>query len=286
MRVFGEIAGYPEGSVFDDRQQLRSSGVHIHNQAGISGSQVEGADSIVVSGGYEDDEDNGAEIIYTGEGGRDPNTGRQIADQEFKRGNRALHKSMTEGLPVRVIRGARLNSEFAPETGYRYDGLYRVEDSWHEPGRSGHQVWRFRLIKLSEGDVPSEKPSRQLSPQRVETHVQRIVRDTELGRRVKKMHRYHCQVCGLRLEGPSGPYSEAAHIRPLGRPHEGPDTNENILCLCPNHHVLFDLGAFSIDDDGTLLGLCGQLRTTKGHEIASEYLRYHREHYDFELGKT
>jgi hypothetical protein len=33
---------------------------------------------------------------------------------------------------------------------------------------------------------------------------------------------------------------EAAHIRPLGAPHNGPDTWDNTLCLCPNHHVPFD----------------------------------------------
>ena len=33
---------------------------------------------------------------------------------------------------------------------------------------------------------------------------------------------------------------EAAHIRPLGAPHNGPDTLDNTLCLCPNHHVPFD----------------------------------------------
>jgi hypothetical protein len=37
--------------------------------------------SIVLSGGYVDDLDEGDLIVYTGEGGRDPGTGRQIADQ-------------------------------------------------------------------------------------------------------------------------------------------------------------------------------------------------------------
>jgi len=37
-----------------------------------------GADSIVFSGGYEDDEHRGDEIIYTGHGGRDPNTGQGV----------------------------------------------------------------------------------------------------------------------------------------------------------------------------------------------------------------
>jgi len=47
-------------------------------QAGIVGGTGSGAESIVLSGGYTDDEDHGDEIIYTGDGGRDPRTGRQI----------------------------------------------------------------------------------------------------------------------------------------------------------------------------------------------------------------
>ncbi len=58
--------------------------------AGISGTDEEGADSIVLSGGYEDDVDYGDEIVYSGHGGRDPNTGQQVADQEFARGNAGL----------------------------------------------------------------------------------------------------------------------------------------------------------------------------------------------------
>jgi putative restriction endonuclease len=38
--------------------------------SGISGTRAEGADSIVVSGGYEDDEDFDDELIYTGAGRR------------------------------------------------------------------------------------------------------------------------------------------------------------------------------------------------------------------------
>ena len=47
-------------------------------------------------------------------------------------------------------------------------------------------------------------------------------------------------MCGTRIESPSGPYAEAAHIKPLGRLEDGPDVAANILCLCPNHHKLLD----------------------------------------------
>ena len=58
--------------------------------------------SIVLSGGYVDHEDLGDVIIYTGEGGRDPNTGRQIADQQLISGNLALAENplrMSDDLP-------------------------------------------------------------------------------------------------------------------------------------------------------------------------------------------
>lgn len=76
-----------------------------------------------------------------------------------------------------------------------------------------------------------------------------------------------------------GPYAEAAHIRPLGRPHNGPDICSNILCLCPNHHVLFDAGAFRIAADLTFIGIPGMLRVRAGHEVGEEFLAYHRDHY-------
>src|SRR5918996_5392451 len=124
--VFGHIPGYPVGSRFENRAALAEARVHRHRQAGISGSATKGADSIVLSGGYEDDQDLGNLIIYTGYGGRDPATGRQIFDQPFRLWNRALAYSSLNGLPVRVIRGEGHESRYSPSAGYRYDGLYRT----------------------------------------------------------------------------------------------------------------------------------------------------------------
>ena len=144
-RIFGHIPGYPEGSLFQDREELRETRVHVPIRAGISGSQTEGAESIVLSGGYEDDADYKDVIVYTGQGGRDQGTGQQVHDQPFSRGNRALALNKQSGLPVRVIRGSRHGSPYSPPSGYSYDGLYTVEGFWHEPGgrgsRSGGFVW-------------------------------------------------------------------------------------------------------------------------------------------------
>lgn len=282
-RIFGHIPGYPEGSLFESRAELRGSGVHVPIQAGISGSQTEGAESIVLSGGYEDDVDDGATIVYVGQGGRDQVTRRQIHDQPFTRGNRALALSRQNGLPVRVIRGSNHDSPHSPPHGYSYDGLYTVEEFWHDRGKSGFQVWRFRLVKIPEEattDLEIREESGEYSvPRRRESRGTVVVRDSSRARRVKALYKHRCQMCGTRLDCPAGPYSEAAHIRPLGAPHHGPDTEDNILCLCPNHHVLFDNGAIFIADDLSLVGINEDDLTVHGdHHINRQHLAYHRNH--------
>ena len=279
-RHFGDIDGVTVGDTFANRHELHRDGVHRPTQAGISGSAYEGADSIVVSGGYEDDADFGDIIIYTGHGGRDPSTGSQTSDQKLTKGNMALAGNKMSGLPVRVIRGTNQASPHAPASGYRYDGLYRVGDYWCTKGLAGFLIWQYRLIKLDEGPATPQVPEvGRTEPRRRPSSVLRIVRDTKVSRSVKKLHDFQCQACGTRLAGPAGPYAEAAHIHPLGMPHDGPDTPDNILCLCPNHHVLFDVGAFALSDDLEMIGLGGRLRTHPEHQVSIAHVRYHSEHY-------
>lgn len=248
--------------------------------AGISGSQPEGADAVVISGGYEDDEDLGAEIIYTGQGGRDEETGKQIADQTLSRGNLGLVITRNRGLPLRIIRKV--------DAGFRYDGLFRVADAWHERGRSGFQVWRYRLLALdgNSGQVGNDYPlpedeGGQTPPKKIST-ISRTVRDTKKSREIKQLYDFSCQICATRLIAFGVSYVEAAHIRPLGAPHDGPDTYDNLICLCPNHHVLFDLGGFTIADDLSLIGAAGSLTVHSKHKINIDHLRYHRQHYSAE----
>ncbi|MEW1913637.1 YDG/SRA domain-containing protein [Kitasatospora sp. NPDC085895] len=291
---FGPVPGVPMGREFDTREDAAEAGVHRPLQAGICGTEEHGAESIVVSGGYEDDEDHGDVIIYTGQGGRDERTGQQVRDQELTRGNAALVTSMTAGIPVRVVRGWEGDPAHSPTKGYRYDGLFRVEDYWSEIGRSGYLVWRYRLTQLPE-TRHNEPPRPQLptiprqpqgheAPARATTTTQRVVRSTAVADYVKRIHDYTCQVCGIRLATPTGAYAEAAHIRGLGRPHSGPDVAANVLCLCPNHHTLFDFGMLRIDDDLTVIDragdtVLGRLRESEAHEVGRQFLAYHRAHH-------
>ncbi|XP_027232430.2 E3 ubiquitin-protein ligase UHRF1-like [Penaeus vannamei] len=162
---FGVVPGVEVGTMWKFRLQASEAGIHRPHVAGIHGRENEGAYSIVLSGGYEDDEDNGESFTYTGSGGRDlsgnKRTAEQSSDQLLTRMNRALAlncnvpinkngaeaKDWQKGKPVRVIRNCkgRKHSEYAPEEGNRYDGIYKVVKYWQAKGKSGFKVWRYLL---------------------------------------------------------------------------------------------------------------------------------------------
>lgn len=141
--VFGHVGSYLPGDAFRSRLELRLSGMHRPVRAGIAGSQHTGAESIVLSQVYEDDVFTEDEIIYTGQGGRDPKTGHQISAQTLNDRNLALLKSQETGQPVRVIR--KVPAAVGSEMVFRYEGLYQVVGHLYEPGKSGFGVWKFRL---------------------------------------------------------------------------------------------------------------------------------------------
>jgi putative restriction endonuclease len=280
--VFGEIERIKEGTKFVGRKEMMPTSFHRSWGRGIDGNGKQGASAIVLSGGYEDDLDNGNEIIYTGAGGNDPKTGKQTKDQTWlNTGNAALLTSKDRGLPVRVIRGYKHKSSFSPNTGYTYAGLYSVIDSWMEVGKSGFKICRFRLIYCgSNEDRPSveeiEIDHATREKKRISGTVLRIIRDTNLAQNVKNIYNFECQICGITIETKTGRYAEGAHIRPLGKPHNGDDNANNLICLCPNHHVMFDKGCFSIGDDYQLLGIEGTLNVHPKHHINKDNLIYHR----------
>lgn len=271
---YGEIPGVGKGARFSDRRALREAGLHRPIQAGIDFATGKAAASVVLSGVYPD-EDQGDVIIYTGQGGLVPGTSRAIADQRPVLGNAALIRNRNMGVPVRVIR----------RTGpfFTYGGLYTVDGYFRErPASDGYLRWKYELRAAPTASTVLVVRDDQGRPERVERTVQRIVRDTAVTRAVKVMYDYTCQFCELSLPTPVAPYAEAAHIRPLGRPHDGRDSMSNVLCLCPNDHVLFDFGAITvlpesmtITGDRTLEGRPLTLRAR--HPVDSDNLDYHRE---------
>ncbi|KAF7311196.1 Carboxymuconolactone decarboxylase [Mycena kentingensis (nom. inval.)] len=143
---YGKIPGVDVGACFEDRDALLASGVHTAPQAGICYSERFGAYSVLLNGGYEDDVDEGNRIVYTGQGKGDvfgkngSAKGVQQGDQSWTRGNLGLKRSFGDRRSVRVIRGSQCGSRFAPESGFRYDGLYKVTHVCRKEGREGY--WR------------------------------------------------------------------------------------------------------------------------------------------------
>lgn len=115
---------------------------------------------------------------------------------------------------------------------------------------------------------------------RVTVTTTRILRETKICKEVKEQNGHKCAFCGAVLARPHTiPYSEGCHIRPLNE--QGPDVKENIIVLCPNHHVEFDYGAVSIDPATMKIQhmdpnnpLHGKVVNTS-HRIDSVYVDYH-----------
>uniref|UniRef100_A0A8H7XRI5 YDG domain-containing protein n=1 Tax=Psilocybe cubensis TaxID=181762 RepID=A0A8H7XRI5_PSICU len=120
---FGPPAKYPIFHTFRNRIECSKAGIHAPTVAGIAGTVKDGAFSICVSGGYRDDKDEGDFIIYTGTGGQGDNNfgtgnGKQVEDQSFTHpDNAALLRSFETKRPVRVVRGFKPNSVYAPAQG-------------------------------------------------------------------------------------------------------------------------------------------------------------------------
>jgi putative restriction endonuclease len=270
---YGEVPEVPVGSVFPSRRALRDAGIHRPLQAGIDFASGQAAASVVLSGVYPDD-DQGDVVIYTGQGGLDPGTSRAVADQKPILGNAGLIRSRNFGVPVRVIRKVGRS--------FRYDGVYVVDNYFRDRHASdGFIRWRYELRKVPASAVMvlRDEPAR---PERVAQTIQRIVRDTAITREVKRIYDYTCQICRISLPTPIAPYAEAAHIRPLGRPHNGKDAMNNVLCLCPNDHVLFDFGAITIIPErltvtGDRATEGQQLLMARQHHLDLMNFDYHRE---------
>ncbi|KAL1550520.1 E3 ubiquitin-protein ligase ORTHRUS 2 [Salvia divinorum] len=167
--------GVMVGETWADRMECRQWGAHFPHVGGIGGQSDHGAQSVALSGGYEDDEDHGEWFLYTGSGGRDLSGNKrtnkkQSFDQRFKSYNEALRVSCREGYPVRVVRSAKeKRSSYAPQEGVRYDGVYRVEKCWRKAGQQGFVVCRYLFVRCdndpapwttdNQGDQPRPLPS-------------------------------------------------------------------------------------------------------------------------------
>ncbi|WP_329276365.1 YDG/SRA domain-containing protein [Streptomyces sp. NBC_01451] len=318
-RAIGLIEGVAVGDLFGSRLDVMGAQLHQANQKGISWLKDEEdglpvADAIVLNGGYVDDDDRWTWMKYTGGSKgkeRDSNTRRLLSSQSWSYvDNAALKRSFERNYPIRIIRGYEGDERYSPPKGYRYDGLFRItavrttvsKDS--APDGSEIKICQFDLERLPDAEqgltaveahvaevleeleAVYEQQGEERYPEVRTMSVQRLMRSVATSRRVKKLYDDECQVCGRRLLGPDGQsHSQGAHIRPLGNPHNGPDVEPNILCVCPNCHVRLDIGAVVVDEDWSIIvraemfgeTLLSKLKTKGRHRVHPDYIRYHRE---------
>ncbi|XP_014232386.1 E3 ubiquitin-protein ligase UHRF1-like [Trichogramma pretiosum] len=170
FKKMGSIKGIEEGALFWDRAHLAACKVHTPTQPGISGDSLQGANSVVLSGGYEYDCDFRNVIFYTGSGGR--TSGEQTENQTLTRGNKALamnckapykicgriiSSDYRKGVPIRVVRQVKLPHTKPNKSVnlYSYDGIYRVYGYWPFWGTfitpafeiRRFILWHFCLVK-------------------------------------------------------------------------------------------------------------------------------------------
>ena len=99
-------------------------------------------------------------------------------------------------------------------------------------------------------EVPEEGGREQMEQEESDEGIERRLverlqqqRDRRKAAALKMRYDNTCMFCGTQLQiAEDRFYSEAAHIKGLGKPHNGPDEESNMLVLCPNHHIQFDEG--------------------------------------------
>jgi len=111
-------------------------------------------------------------------------------------------------------------------------------------------------------------PAGSAAPKYYKSTIVRVIRNIVVSSYLKKLYDYTCQICRTRLDvEPNAAYAEAHHIIPLSE--GGADTPDNIIVLCPNHHVLCDHRSIELSPN--------KLVISPIHELAADSLSWHNE---------
>ena len=197
------------------------------------------------------------------------------------------------------------------EDGVFYESALRREDGSVNHGAFGHAVrivpeGEFEMIRNA-GFLPGVRSGKPLpipgladEPAVFDRPIgqalaRRPFRDAAFTRNVRHAYDFTCAFSGLRLIDSDGRAEvEAAHIRPVGDPHRGPDSIRNGIALGRTARWLFEHGLVALADDGEILiaraslpeGLRrlfvadGRARLPAGafHRPHPQFLDYHRRH--------
>lgn len=88
----------------------------------------------------------------------------------------------------------------------------------------------------------------------VEQVIRKPFREAAFMRQVRAAYSYRCAFTALDMRNGGGrPEVDAAHIKPVGDGHKGPDSVRNGLALSKTVHWMFDRGLLSVDSDFKIL---------------------------------
>jgi putative restriction endonuclease len=120
-------------------------------------------------------------------------------------------------------------------------------------------ILQLGFTRLTDGQIEdadgmvAEAPEAYARPM-VEQLRFRPFRDAAFTQNVRAIYNFTCAMTSLSIINGGGRSEvEAAHIRPVGNDHNGPDSMRNGLALSRSIHWLFDRGLLSLTDDYEIL---------------------------------
>ena len=161
---------------------------------------------------------------------------------------------------------------------------FKGNDLFYSVEGLGNGVWGLRseLKETPKAEDLGVVEDKTKLPDKIKTEMFRVLRDTKLIKKMKMLYQNKCQVCSMKIKLKNGEYSEGHHIKPYVK-HNGSDTSDNMIILCPNHHVEFDYGMMAInpetleiihqDKNNTFIDR--KITLHPSHKINKEYLEYH-----------
>ncbi|XP_053594806.1 phosphatidylinositol 4-phosphate 5-kinase [Microplitis demolitor] len=141
--IYGSIEGFPSGSWWGIRMDCARDKVHTCFDKDID-EGIFGVASICTSHvNNTNDVDLGTYLTFTG--------GKYNYDKPCD----SLLNNFNNHIPLRLIRSYNLANEFAPKTGYRYDGLYIVASCWIGiNAKDSSKYYKYALARLNYQEPP------------------------------------------------------------------------------------------------------------------------------------
>ena len=137
--TYGPVSGFLPGAWWGIRMDCSRDRVHDPFNENIQNGPF-GVTSVCTSStNLNEDVDFGSSLTVTG---------RRYLDGKCEKD--PLIKNYESQIPLRLIRSYNLLNEFAPKTGYRYDGLYIVTNVWIGVNSDSTKHYKFALLRLND----------------------------------------------------------------------------------------------------------------------------------------